>query len=248
MCKPCRRQTTRDNLAKLQHLLFTHSHDDHFAVRELQYLSPNFAPCRKKPLNVWATNEVIRKMIPEMDHFYERAPLRFHSLMPLDTVTVGNLDVTPITAHHKSDELCLNFILRENGEGGKTLLYTCDTGWYDPPTWEYLKTRKLDCVIMECGKGNSRSEYDGHLSINEVIQVQARLMDDNVITPETPLMATETTFLLSTVNKLFPMPSPINVLPCPAAYPAPPDVALTSAIDFASAIKPMPSETLALTV
>jgi phosphoribosyl 1,2-cyclic phosphate phosphodiesterase len=178
------------DLAKLQHLLFTHTHDDHFAVRELQYLSPNFAPCRKAPLDVWGTAELIHKMAPEMDQFYERAPLRFCSVTPFDTFPVGHLEVTPITAHHKRDELCLNYILKDTKGSGKSLLYACDTGWYDLVTWEYLATRQVDGVIMECGKGNSRNTYDGHLSISEVIQVRARLLEDGVIQEDTPYYLT----------------------------------------------------------
>lgn len=178
------------DLAKLQHLIFTHTHDDHFAVRELQYLSPNFAPCRKAPLNVWGTAELIHKMMPEMDQFFERAPLRFNSVVPFDTMTIGHLEVTPITAHHKQDELCLNYILKDLKGSGKTLLYASDTGWYDPPTWEYLATRQVDSVIIECGKGNSRNTYDGHLSLTEVIQARARLLEDGVVKEDTPFYLT----------------------------------------------------------
>lgn len=178
------------SLSRLQHLLFTHSHDDHFAVRELQYLSPNFAPCRKAPLNVWATNELIRKMIPEMDHFFERAPLRFHSVIPFDDMKVGHLEVTPITAHHKPDELCLNYILTDNSESPRSLLYGCDTGWYDPMTWDYLATRRLDAVILECGKGNSNGTYDGHLNIQECGRVRGRLIESGTISEKTPFYLT----------------------------------------------------------
>jgi len=175
------------NLARLQHLLFTHSHDDHFAIRELQYLSPNFAPCRKGPLNVWATNEIIKKMLPEMEQFFERAPLLFRSIMPFHSVAIGHLEVTPIPAHHRDDELCLNFLL---SHGGRTALYACDTGWYDPQTWDFLATRRLDTVVMECGKGSSLSNYDGHLNVEEVVRVKCRLIDDGALSPDAPFYLT----------------------------------------------------------
>jgi phosphoribosyl 1,2-cyclic phosphate phosphodiesterase len=175
------------NLAKLQHLLFTHSHDDHFAVRELQYLSPNFAPCRKGPLNVYGTNELIKRMLPEMEHFFEKAPLRFHSVLPFDEFKVGHLDVTPITAHHKHDELCLNYLLRGSE---RTLLYACDTGWYDPPTWEYLATRQIDAAVVECGKGLSANGYDGHMNVEEVIRFRQRLVDYGALAEDAPVYLT----------------------------------------------------------
>ena len=175
------------DFAKLRHLLFTHSHDDHFAVRELQYLSPNFAPCRKAPLEVYATNDLINKIFKETEHFFERAPLSFHTLIPFSELEVGHLRVTPIPAHHKRDELCLNFLL---ASGEKTVLYACDTGWYDPQTWEYLATRSLDAVIMECGKGASLSAYDGHLSVDDAIRVHDRLIEEGAMRPDAPFYLT----------------------------------------------------------
>lgn len=176
------------SLFDLQHLLFTHSHDDHFAVREIQYLSPNFAPCRKEPLHVWATHELIKKMLPEMAHFFEQAPLRFHPLVPFNEFSVGHVHVTPITAHHKQDELCLNFLVRDDER--RTLLYASDTGWYDLPTWRYLDGRHIDTVVIECGKGKSANGYDGHLNIEEVVRVKEKLTAGGGLAPDAPFYVT----------------------------------------------------------
>ncbi|MDX1934834.1 MAG: MBL fold metallo-hydrolase [Capsulimonadales bacterium] len=174
-------------LSKLQHLLFTHSHDDHFAVRELQYLSPIFALTRKEPLNVYATGEVIAKMLREMEHFFERAPIRFQSVIPYNEFAVGHLRVTPIVAHHREDELCLNYIL---SDGRKSVLYGCDTGWYDLPTWEFLERCRLDAVIMECGKGKVRGGYDGHLNVDEVFRMRCCLLEAGVLSEDAPFYLT----------------------------------------------------------
>ena len=174
-------------LAKLQHLLFTHSHDDHFAVRELQYLSPNFAPDRKEPLHVWATDELVRKMYGEMAHFFEPAPLLFHAIEPFVAYKIGHLNLTPISAHHKHDEVCLNYLVESEG---KTLLYASDTGWYDPPTWEFLAGVRLDAAIVECGKGLSTNAYDGHLSLDECALFRQRLLECGTLNAETPFFLT----------------------------------------------------------
>lgn len=173
--------------ADLQHLLFTHSHDDHFAVRELQYLSPNFAPDRRLPLNVYATNELIRRMIPEMASFFEEAPLRFHSIAPFEEIAVGHLKVTPVTARHKPDEVCLNFLVRDQGA---SLLYATDTGWYDEPTWDFLAGANLGLVVLECGKGISDNPYDGHLSLDECIRFRQRLETSGAIAADGRVLLT----------------------------------------------------------
>ena len=164
----------RLSLPDLEHLLFTHSHDDHFAVRELQYLSPNFAPLREKPLHVWGTAGLLQIMQKEMAHFFEAAPLRFCALTPFEEVTIGNLHITPIAAQHKDGEVCLNFLINEP-ETGKTVLYASDTGWYHEPTWEFLSRTKINAAIFECGKGISDNLYAGHLNLNEAAGMKARL-------------------------------------------------------------------------
>ncbi|GAB4452117.1 MAG: MBL fold metallo-hydrolase [Armatimonadaceae bacterium] len=180
------------NLAALEHLLFTHSHDDHYAVCELQYLSPNFAPSRSEPLQVWATAALLEKISRDTSHFFEKAPLQMQPVQPFESVQVGHLQVTPVTAHHRPDELCLNFLLTETTGSGakKTLLYASDTGWYDEPTWEFLSHQKIDTVIMECGKGKSNGAYDGHLSIEGVAAARKRLLKDGVIQEKTPFYLT----------------------------------------------------------
>lgn len=176
-------------LAKLEHLIFTHAHDDHFAVRELQYLSPNFAPGRRMPLAVYGTSELLKKIQCETRAFFEEPPLRPRAVQPFHGFPVGHLIVTPITAHHKQDELCLNYILKDR-DSGRTLLYGSDTGWWDPPTWDFLGTCHFDAVILECGKGKSDNAYDGHLNIKECAAVKRQLEAFGTISPTTPFYLT----------------------------------------------------------
>lgn len=178
------------DLSGLRHLLFTHSHDDHFAVRELQYLSPNFAPCRRAGaavLNIWGTRELICRLLPETEHFFEQAPLRFHPLAPFHEVKIGHLHVTPIVAQHKPDEVCLNFLVRS---GDTVLLYATDTGWYDAPTWDFLAGRPLSGVVVECGKGASNNPYPGHLNVDQVRAFKRRLVDGGGLAADAPFFVT----------------------------------------------------------
>ena len=180
------------DLSRLQHLLFTHSHDDHFAVRELQYLSPNFAPERGNgggPLNIWGTHDLIKRMLPELEHFFEAAPLRFCPVQPFSPVCVGHVRVTPITARHKPDELCLNYLI-DPGEDRAPLLYASDTGWYDETTWEFLEGRPIGAVIVECGRGIAQNGYEGHLNAEQVRRFKQRLVRTGGLAPDAPFYVT----------------------------------------------------------
>ncbi|MBC8136987.1 MAG: hypothetical protein H8F28_13985 [Fibrella sp.] len=176
-------------LSDLENLLFTHTHDDHFAVRELQYLSPNFAPCRTKPVRVWGTEYLLGRIRTTMGKFFEPAPLLLTRVEPFRTYLVAHLAVTPIPSYHKEDELCLNYLLTEE-VSGKTLLYASDTGWYQPPTWEFLAGRRLDAVVLECGLGGSDSGYEGHLSLAGCISVKEKLVADSGLAGDAPFYLT----------------------------------------------------------
>ncbi|MBC7808811.1 MAG: hypothetical protein H7145_21980 [Akkermansiaceae bacterium] len=177
------------SLSGLENLLFTHTHDDHFAVRELQYLSPNFAPCRDTPVRVWGTEYLLGRIRVTMGKFFEPAPLVLTAVAPFQTYPVAHLVTTPIPSHHKDDELCLNYLLTEP-ETGKTLLYASDTGWYHAPTWEFLAGRRLDAVVLECGLGGSDAGYEGHLSLAGCVSVREKLVAEGGLAEGAPFYLT----------------------------------------------------------
>ncbi len=160
------------DLAAIQHLLFTHTHDDHFAARELQYLSCNFAPDREGALQVWGSTQALAKLQCETKEFFEAPPLRYRALQPFTEVQIGHLFVTPLTAYHKTDELCFNFIFRN---GDTRLLYASDTGWYEQETWEFLENIPLDAAVLECGRGISQNSYEGHLTLEQCVAFKTKL-------------------------------------------------------------------------
>jgi phosphoribosyl 1,2-cyclic phosphate phosphodiesterase len=173
------------DLTAIQHLLFTHTHDDHFAARELQYLSCNFAPDREGPLSILGSAQALAKLQCEMQGFFEAPPLRCRTLEPFTEVRIGHLWVTPLVANHKTDELCFNYIFRE-AETEKRLLYASDTGWYAPETWEFLESIPLDGAIIECGRGISQSTYEGHLTLEQCIAFKEKL----ALKPDAPVYLT----------------------------------------------------------
>ncbi len=174
------------DLQKVEHLLFTHAHDDHFAVMELQYSSSMFlAAPLPNTLNVYGGNEVTDRIRQSLE--MDRVPIRLHTLEYWKTAQAGPFRVTPLAAHHDPDQTCFNFLIERDG---KTFLYATDTGWYDPPTWEFLKRVKLDAVIVECTKGKIGGGYDGHLSATQVVAIKEKLASDGVLRLEARVITT----------------------------------------------------------
>lgn len=165
-------------LADLRHLVFTHTHDDHFALRELQYVSPTFAPTRAHPLVIHATETMISRIAREVDSFFDTPSIEFQTLRPFASFHIGTLEFTPLPSHHMPDELCLNFAVAKDG---RRMLYATDTGWYDEPTWKALEDSQLHLVALECGKGMESGGYDGHLSLDDCVRMRDEMLRRNAL-------------------------------------------------------------------
>lgn len=174
------------DLRRMQALLFTHAHDDHFAWAELQYLGKYFVTDTPQPLPIWGPRDVICHLEHHLDA--AQLPITLHRMECFETATIGNYQVTPIAAHHDSAQECFNYIIED--PHGHRLLYASDTGWYDAPTWEFLADIRIDGVLAECGKGNNESGYAGHLSVSEVIAMHEKLMDMGTLEPTAPFVTT----------------------------------------------------------
>ncbi|MFY7953560.1 MAG: MBL fold metallo-hydrolase [Armatimonadaceae bacterium] len=168
------------NLADLGDLVFTHPHDDHFALRELQYLAPTFAPNRTAPLVIHATQSLVARISREVQTFFDPPPIQFRTLQPFVPCQIGRLELTPLPAHHIPDEVCLNFVVQQDH---RRLLYATDTGWYDQSTWDALDNTQLHLVALECGNGLQAGGYDGHLSLEDCVRFRDEMQRRNALHP-----------------------------------------------------------------
>jgi phosphoribosyl 1,2-cyclic phosphate phosphodiesterase len=174
------------DLTRVEYLLFTHGHDDHFALRELQYMSWMFVEeVSQVPLNVLGPLDVVERVAQSLRVC--DLPLRLQSLCLWEPVKLKGHEVTPIQAQHDPDMGCYNYLI---SDGYRTLLYASDTGWYDPPTWDFLMQTKLDGVVVECGNGPIEGGYKAHLCIPQVIQMREKLLEKGVLSADAPVVTT----------------------------------------------------------
>jgi phosphoribosyl 1,2-cyclic phosphate phosphodiesterase len=174
------------DLTRLEFLVFTHPHDDHLAPAELQYLSWMFVPEPiTRPLPVLGSRSVTDKIKAFLAD--KELPLDIQCMEPWITVTRGEWSVTPVMAHHDPSNICFNLIV---SRAGKSLLYATDTGWYDPPTWQFLERAKLDGIVVEVSRGPEESGYEGHLSIPEAIRLRERLVSCGTLPRDAPVVTT----------------------------------------------------------
>ncbi len=146
----------------LQHLLITHTHGDHFAVSELEYISQGFAWDRAI-LNIYGNRETCE--LVQAQSAEVQAGIHLHRLDIYNTVAIDRYQVTPLRATHQGDTHCLNYVI---DDGSVRMLYACDTGWYDQPTWQALTGVKLNTVVLECTMGFVQEGWKYHIGLYDL--------------------------------------------------------------------------------
>jgi phosphoribosyl 1,2-cyclic phosphate phosphodiesterase len=157
------------NTAKLKFLLITHGHHDHFAHQDLLYLKSGFATRDELPnLQLYGTKDVIN-LFPKIKNI----ALNHNYIIPFEKYDIGEYKITTLKAMHGGGTNPLNYIIHKNG---KSLLYNCDTGYYEDETWRFLASTgiKLDMVISECTGGPDRVDYKHHMGLPNVCEFRKK--------------------------------------------------------------------------
>jgi len=173
--------------SKVEHLFITHSHADHFYPESLRLRSEPFAYVESaRSLHIYGSEAVyalaedaLGSPLPE--------GLMFHRVELFRSFSAGEIDVFPVKAAHKEDEVCLNYAFISGGRG---VLQAFDTGWYEEDTWAALSGLMLDVAIVECTAGKLNEPPTSHLGIEPLIRMKEKLLDENALRPNGKVVAT----------------------------------------------------------
>ncbi len=172
--------------SKIEHLFITHSHADHFYPESLRLRLEPFAYIESaRPLNIYGS-QTIRDLTEETLGAPLPDGLIFHVAELFRSFTAGEIDVLPVKAAHKANELCLNYVFTA---GGKGLLQAFDTGWYPDDTWDALSGLMLDVAIIECTAGKLDEPPTAHLNVEAVISMKEELIERRALRPEARVIA-----------------------------------------------------------
>lgn len=156
-------------------VFLTHSHCDHIMKDVLL----EFAATAKTKLNFWCHKEAV----PNLKFTDEEAEIL--NICPVDVMekwVTGDATVTALPANHltKGAEQPLHYIFEKNG---KSTFYGCDGGWFMASTWEYLRTQKLDAVILDATVGDDAGNYriGTHNSIPMLKIINAALLQNCIM-------------------------------------------------------------------
>ncbi|HEX6970708.1 MAG TPA: MBL fold metallo-hydrolase [Limnochordia bacterium] len=178
-------QALRDgiDLSDVTHLLFTHTHRDHYYPGELAFRKPPFAH-GYGPLHVWGDQwaiDGVRTQCPD----WPEPEQTLHVLTPGELVQVGDAEVMALVAAHYPERICYNYIFRRNG---KTLLYGQDSGWFPDAHWEAQQRFRFDIVVIDCTAGG-KPAGKVHGNLQTAIDVKARMLAMGTAHAETVFIA-----------------------------------------------------------
>ena len=186
---------------KLEHVLITHTHDDHFTASMMSVR--NMATERDVPtLHYYFTDKAfdlveelrrnpvfLKGALPRME---ERGIVRCHRLEFFETYEIGGKTVVPMKGHHIGNvgEHCANYLIRL--PGGPTVYYGTDTGMYEPDTMERLSEEHIDLLISECTWGNVEDTYPdpGHLSFRTALETVRTLLSKGILSDRSRIYLT----------------------------------------------------------
>ncbi len=159
--------------AHLQHLLITHSHQDHWLPEELSYRRPGFCvlPEGFPPLTVYGNDRVLEAARQRLGNL-EAMRIELREIHSFQEVQVcPDLRLTTLKAEHAGEEDALNFLIEEPD---RSLLVANDTGFWSEETWEFIAGRRVDVALIDgtCGRYDQNG---GHMGAPWVAKFAARL-------------------------------------------------------------------------
>ena len=180
-------------LSAIDHLLVTHSHEDHLFPLGLMQIKPPMAYYdRERHLDVYGNGMVMKKIREMVDAFNPegeilRDYLGLREVSPFETFSVGDYRVTALPANHDKREDCFIYVIEREGH---TLLYGHDSAMFAEETWEALGRFSFDCVVLDCTMVEKTGIFAGHMGLPDNIRVRERMLAEGMADAHTRFVAT----------------------------------------------------------
>ena len=166
------------DLTKIKHILFTHSHEDHFYPYDLHRTYPPFAYNENNEeitvINIYG-NESINNYAADFENYSNI--LNFHEIHAYEKFKIGEYIITPLKADHDFSQNCLIYIIEDDKS---KILYANDTGYFFEEVWEYMQNninnKKFDFVSLDTTNGII-NERRGHMGIDAGYDIKKRLTE-----------------------------------------------------------------------
>lgn len=169
-----------EDYTKLEHILITHSHEDHLAEMNLSMVRPGFSKTTRV-LTVYGNEKVGERL----KKYLRKDKLHFVQLELYKTYDIAGYSVTPMEAVHAlgSGEVPFIYLIEKDG---KRLLYGHDTDIFPDSVMEFMKGKRCDLISLDCTDGVKVVNYKGHMGIADNLLMREKLIsigaaDENTV-------------------------------------------------------------------
>ena len=167
------------DFAKIETVLLTHSHMDHFYPQDLILRGVPYAYHRDENKLTLHGNEKCEAIYQQMLHEDDdsanlRACINFHSIKASEPFTAFDYNILPLEAQHDPKENCLLYSLTD--KEGKALFYGNDTGDITAETWNQIKSLYFHVVSLDCTMGGTPG-CRSHMGLEENRQVREKMLE-----------------------------------------------------------------------
>ena len=176
------------NLTKLEHLLVTHPHIDHFDPFFLSVRSSVLSGVANLPILHVYGGPGVEKALRAKAGDLTKQRITFHRIAPFQQFQAGDLEVFSLHANHHYPSPYLNYVVSAKNV---TVLLAWDTGFWREETWRKAANLRFDAVIMECTVISKKGKplRPGHNDIETFLKMKERMIRMNMIEQRTPVVA-----------------------------------------------------------
>ena len=143
----CETEGTPDMLDGVRNVIVTHSHGDHFVPGSVLRL------CAERDCTLWGDGACLRKL-KRLIGEEETAKIRFVEFKIGQDYEIDGYKITPLRGNHATEDPEENTLIYLIERDGRILFYGCDSAWIPTTSWNVIKNRAVNAMVLEltCGE------------------------------------------------------------------------------------------------
>ncbi len=177
------------DLSGINQILITHTHSDHFYIRELLHIMPPYSNRKRdKRLKLISSGNTIKRIESELTERQMsnlRGYVEFIEVEPFMPFESEGYTITALPARHRTVQPYIYIIEKD----GSSALYGNDSGFFREEVWDFIYGMHFDFVSLDCAH-LLHSGTPGHMCIEDNVTVKKRLYQQLNVDKNTKFVAT----------------------------------------------------------
>lgn len=172
--------------SRLEHLLISHAHQDHWYPEDLFFRRPGFSIVAEGNHLTVHGNASVGAKLAERVLETDRYAMGFRQAQAFVEVDLGEgMTAIPLPANHAHEQEAFLWLV-QTPHG--TILFGNDTGWFPAETWDFLGGQELKVVLLDSTSGRIPSR-EGHMGAAVVVEARDMLEKIGALAPGAVVVA-----------------------------------------------------------